>query len=222
MANKSEKYTLPEEERITDFPKPGPDWFSKLFGFQEVRDHQEMQRFLFVDNNLLVSRVNGKAYNIGQFSTPSLAELREKVLGNEEIVKATKGKLVMKVKEGEVSALQAAKENRLALFQAASQFNCLEFVGPSVVPEDGVTGYVFDRTQVCGFCFFVFLFFCFFVFLFCFYFFPPFLITPNLPSPSPLFSFKRAQLVVSLPVQRLFIETILFLLTVKLDKQEII
>ena len=41
----------------------------------------------------------------------------------------------------------ALPENRWATFQVASQFNCLEFVGPSVVPEDGITGYVMDRTQ---------------------------------------------------------------------------
>ena len=31
--------------------------------------------------------------------------------------------------------------------QAASQFNCLEFVGPSVVPEDGIMAYPSDKTQ---------------------------------------------------------------------------
>jgi hypothetical protein len=34
-----------------------------------------------------------------------------------------------------------------ALFQVASQFNLLEMTGPSVTPEDGVTGYASDHTQ---------------------------------------------------------------------------
>ncbi len=34
-----------------------------------------------------------------------------------------------------------------AMFQAASQFNALEFVGPSVVPENGIECYINDRTQ---------------------------------------------------------------------------
>ena len=34
------------------------------------------------------------------------------------------------------------------MFQAASQFNCLEFVDPYVIPEEGVTQYVYDKTQV--------------------------------------------------------------------------
>jgi hypothetical protein len=39
------------------------------------------------------------------------------------------------------------RTNRLATFQAASQFNCLEFTGPSLTPEAGVSIYEFDRTQ---------------------------------------------------------------------------
>jgi len=31
--------------------------------------------------------------------------------------------------------------------KVASQFNCLEFVGLRVTPEDGITGYTSDRTQ---------------------------------------------------------------------------
>ncbi|HEX5660645.1 MAG TPA: hypothetical protein VFX59_25810 [Polyangiales bacterium] len=43
--------------------------------------------------------------------------------------------------------LHAHPENAGAVFQVASQFNCLEFVGPEVVPEHGVTGYASDLTQ---------------------------------------------------------------------------
>ena len=39
------------------------------------------------------------------------------------------------------------RENRLALFQVASQLNCLEFPTPDTTPEEGVTGYFSDRTQ---------------------------------------------------------------------------
>lgn len=34
-----------------------------------------------------------------------------------------------------------------ALFQAASQFNLLEFASPTLTPEDGIADYVFDATQ---------------------------------------------------------------------------
>ena len=46
-----------------------------------------------------------------------------------------------------MAAKHALPANRHSTFQVASQFNCLEFVGPSVTPEDGITGYVRDRTQ---------------------------------------------------------------------------
>ncbi|MBK8593027.1 MAG: hypothetical protein IPN77_28740 [Sandaracinaceae bacterium] len=48
---------------------------------------------------------------------------------------------------GDVLALHALPENHSALFQVASQFNCLEFAGPNVTPERGVTGYASDPTQ---------------------------------------------------------------------------
>jgi hypothetical protein len=43
--------------------------------------------------------------------------------------------------------LHQAPEYQGALFQVASQFNCLEMIEPSVTPEDGVTRYEHDRTQ---------------------------------------------------------------------------
>ncbi|KPA85480.1 hypothetical protein ABB37_01771 [Leptomonas pyrrhocoris] len=46
---------------------------------------------------------------------------------------------------GESGALHLRFPN--AFFQVASQFNSLEFVSPDVTPEDGVTHYVYDRTQ---------------------------------------------------------------------------
>src|SRR5437667_12141333 len=41
----------------------------------------------------------------------------------------------------------AFMEKAGALFQAASQFNLLEMVSPTVTPEHGVTRYQHDRTQ---------------------------------------------------------------------------
>ena len=48
---------------------------------------------------------------------------------------------------GDVGRLHRASATKNALFQVASQFNLLEMVGPDVTPEDGVTRYVYDRTQ---------------------------------------------------------------------------
>ncbi|KAL7556720.1 hypothetical protein ACA910_006273 [Epithemia clementina (nom. ined.)] len=49
--------------------------------------------------------------------------------------------------QANVLDLHADPENARAVFQAASQFNCLEFPSPRTVPEAGITNYVYDRTQ---------------------------------------------------------------------------
>jgi len=128
--------------------RPKHDWFADLFGFVEndrgiqdhlrvVPDEKGQQGHL-----LLQSLVSEQSYKIGLFESPTLAELRRRG-------KALKlfGKLTVTNELGDVSAKQAKPENRHATFQVASQFNCLEFVGPNVTPEHGVTDYIGDRTQ---------------------------------------------------------------------------
>ena len=48
---------------------------------------------------------------------------------------------------GDATELLIDKDNAAAVFQVASQFNCLEMVGPDVTPEDGITIYAEDGTQ---------------------------------------------------------------------------
>ena len=50
-------------------------------------------------------------------------------------------------KVGESRGMHTLPENHNAVIQAASQFNLLEFPGPRNLPEDGITGYIYDRTQ---------------------------------------------------------------------------
>lgn len=116
-------------------------WFERLFGFEEG-DWASTQRAFHLEGSRLRSRVNGRTFAIGTFSTPSLAWLRAQTDG------AAAGRLELRHEViGDVLELHARPENRDAVFQVASQFNCLEFAGPEVVPEDGVTGYAFDPTQ---------------------------------------------------------------------------
>jgi len=116
-------------------------WFQKLFGFEETAAN--VRRFLSVEGGQLVSAKNGRRFDIGEFSTPTVAALREQAQG------LPKGKLSVRhyTFVGDVLKMHALPENAGATFQVASQFNCLEFVGPSVTPEHGVTGYVHDMTQ---------------------------------------------------------------------------
>lgn len=47
----------------------------------------------------------------------------------------------------DVSNQHYKPHNKLATFQGASQFNCLEFATENGSPENGITGYTMDKTQ---------------------------------------------------------------------------
>eukprot|EP00475_Leptophrys_vorax_P000795 TRINITY_DN10436_c0_g1_i10.p1 TRINITY_DN10436_c0_g1~~TRINITY_DN10436_c0_g1_i10.p1 ORF type:complete len:394 (+),score=90.09 TRINITY_DN10436_c0_g1_i10:1723-2904(+) len=120
-----------------------PDnWFVNLFGFAETPN--AVRTHLSVHGELLRSSVNGKTYQVGTFSTPSLGALRRDTdLFDPKLA----GSLRLSHVFGDASLFQAAPENRHSVFQVASQFNCLEFISPSKIPEMGVTNYEEDRTQ---------------------------------------------------------------------------
>jgi hypothetical protein len=118
----------------------GPDWFERLMGFREG-DYQSTQDRLLVEGDELMSTVNDQRYGCGTLSIPTLAELRARVTV-EGMQRSTVSSLV-----GDARALHSKPEFAGALFQVASQFNLLEMVGPSVRPEDGVSGYAHDATQ---------------------------------------------------------------------------
>eukprot|EP00051_Salpingoeca_urceolata_P006550 m.86510 g.86510 ORF g.86510 m.86510 type:complete len:523 (+) comp14879_c0_seq1:45-1613(+) len=118
-------------------------WFEKLVGFKES-DYEETQGKLEVEGTRLRSRVNGKDYEVGTFETPTLGDLRARAAPH------LKGPGTLRVKHiavGDILEYHARAENEGALFQVASQFNCLEFVDPTTIPETGVTNYVLDGTQ---------------------------------------------------------------------------
>ena len=85
----------------------------------------------------------GQAFDVGHFTTPSLQQLCEATAA----LSSSSSSSTLRVEYGDVSAMIADPSNHGATFQVASQFNCLEFVGPDVVPEDGITGYEYDCTQ---------------------------------------------------------------------------
>jgi hypothetical protein len=116
-------------------------WFETLFGFPEGSYEETRARFV-LQGNTLRSLVNGRAFSVGTFTTPTLASLREAAKGMRP------GRpIVTHETIGDVLELHALAENEGALFQVASQLNCLEFAGPDELPEDGVTQYAFDPTQ---------------------------------------------------------------------------
>ncbi len=118
------------------------DWFERITGFREI-GYDETRRRLKVNGSALRSLVNGQSYGIGELELVSLQTLRERVHASGGLP----GRLKVRVVTGDVRRLHQAPEYAGALFQVASQFNLLEMVSPNVTPEQGVTGYVEDRTQ---------------------------------------------------------------------------
>lgn len=122
-------------------------WFEVLTGFPE-RSGEEVRSKLHCDGTRLYSTVNHRSFDAGAFSTPTLSALRQKTeTGVGHHIRVSE--LV-----GDVQSLHQDADNAYAVFQVASQFNCLEMAGPSIVPEDGVGIYQNDWTQgpACSIC----------------------------------------------------------------------
>ena len=117
-------------------------WFKELVGFDEISP-EDVRKYLEMDGSVLRSKVNGISYECGTLEIPTVQELREKVARMDMYTSQ------IKVSEcvADVQKLHGDPANENALFQAASQFNLLEMVGPDITPEAGVGRYQFDYTQ---------------------------------------------------------------------------
>lgn len=118
------------------------DWFERLTGFQEG-NYADTRAKLRVGGETLISTVNGRCYGIGSFELVSVQTLRDRVA----TLPAARGQLRTSHVQCDVRQLHQSAEYAGAIFQAASQFNCLEMVAPSVTPEHGVTKYQNDRSR---------------------------------------------------------------------------
>jgi hypothetical protein len=138
-------------------------WFEQLFGFKESlfpRGRLLENFVLNIDPNgqsTLFCKANAHTFNIGRFTTPSLMELRDEF--NRSIHMRARqasaldssnyrdsGIVVRHEAIADIIELHASATGP-AVFQAASQFNCLEFPQPGCIPEDGITEYIYDDTQ---------------------------------------------------------------------------
>ena len=122
-------------------------WFEDMFGFKES-GYERVKKNMKMEDGNLVSLVNGKSFDVGQFSTPSLGELREQVNLEAPVEPGTPVALeIVHFAVSDIYEEHFHPMNEGAMFQVASQFNCLEFISQAVVPENGVTGYASDNTQ---------------------------------------------------------------------------
>jgi hypothetical protein len=117
-------------------------WFEVLTGFREISPSQVREN-ITINDDTLISLVNRKAFTCGRLETPSLGELRNRVICSRHTI----GRLSVREVVANVFDLHANESNADCLFQVASQFNLLEMVSPNVTPEHGVGIYENDFTQ---------------------------------------------------------------------------
>ena len=116
-------------------------WFDKLTGFDEIPTDQVREK-LHIDGERLVSLVSDRSFVAGEFTTPALEHLRTSVE-----IPASGKRIHVAEAVADVQSLHQDPSNENAVFQVASQFNCLEMVSPSTIPEAGVGIYQNDWTQ---------------------------------------------------------------------------
>lgn len=138
-----------------------PTWFKQVFGFAEPVRYSDVQARFQVHQDdkgeiTLVTKANPpRSFYVGKFETPSVQELHSRLLssvGNcasaaSSSSSSSLGRLTFAHGAGEAYSMHLQAHNAGAVFQAASQFNCLEMVSPAVTPADGITRYAADRTQ---------------------------------------------------------------------------
>jgi hypothetical protein len=118
-------------------------WIHNLFGVNEVvggaRTHIPGLEY---SSGIISSKENNKSYRAGTLEIKSVGDLV--LLAVDNIVT---GPTTLRVLRDDVSRLQADPTNKHAVFQTASQFNCLEFQDQHITPEHGITRWVCDKTQ---------------------------------------------------------------------------
>lgn len=126
-------------------------WFEKLFGFKEKPFLTTRASFSIDEDNWLVcpsAPLATRSLYIGEFGTPSVAELKQLCLALKSTASGLGGlRFEHQTDPSGVNAMILDPANANCVFQAASQFNCLEMPSPGVTPRQGITDYVNDPTQ---------------------------------------------------------------------------
>lgn len=120
------------------------NWFERLTGFSET-SADDVRSQLQVHGDRITSIANGRTMVAGQFTTPELSDLRQ--LSQQSPTPDQSSPTTVKEIVADVQSLHQDPANANAVFQVASQFNCLEMVSPDAVPEDGIGIYQNDPTQ---------------------------------------------------------------------------
>jgi len=112
------------------------DWFEKIFGFKETLN--SIDENIIINNEKLFSKYNNTEFHMGTLEVISIGDLRKKL---------PEPTWVMNVSSviGDIAAIHEDYPD--ATIQVASQFNLLEMMSPKNHSGQGITKYIFDRTQ---------------------------------------------------------------------------
>ena len=105
------------------------NWFKKVFGIYEPKSEEDVKsKFRMEDENstLIVLANKQRRFHVGKFETPSVKELMYR-LGADGTAPSS-NTLTFQHIAGNVGEMIRDPANSGAVFQAASQFNCLEMV----------------------------------------------------------------------------------------------
>lgn len=119
-------------------------WFRRVFGVNEFAaddDGGSPVGFEIEDREPEKIRINGRIFHVGPFSTPTVGQLFDAAASSRRHLLSVTSLV------GETRALHLDPANEGAVFQVASQFNCLEMISPRSTPDDGITIYARDHTQ---------------------------------------------------------------------------
>lgn len=128
----------------------GDNWFKQVFGFDEnVLDVQEyIREEKRQDGVYLISKAftPERAFNSGFFHIKSISDfnLKPRGGGTFNIVSGKRGRYPSLCS---VTQAHSMPQNNGATFQAASNFNCLEFVSKHQKASAGIVDYPADHTQ---------------------------------------------------------------------------
>ena len=127
----------------------GQDWFKTLFGFVDDNPSEfdeNWARFAYdAQTGVLSLRDNPQTWKAGKFEVVSFGDLHN--AAEQKAMGLPGNKATIRFVAGDVAILHSDPEYAGACFQAASQFNCLEFANKDDTPEMGVAKWVADLTQ---------------------------------------------------------------------------
>lgn len=117
-------------------------WFEELTGFKEGSP-QNVRKNLTIEGEEFISTAHNRRFAFGKLEILTLGQLKRKSPPREVF----RDRIRVNEIVADAQELHIQIENENALFQAASQFNLLEMVGPHVTPENGIDRYENDYTQ---------------------------------------------------------------------------